>query len=674
MRAFWLVSIISSDRNSWESEMIRQSANMKLAHFNVRFADGTDYTDALYANGHHQLEIVVEVIKEVVGRFNTWGNVPLTDSERASVEIVPVPTASDESKAVGWICDTEKNKYDPGLWNRTGEDLSERVPRSVVADPRIEIVKRYIRVEENASLEPMQFMATIILDGESVTNSYSEWPTDFQSSVFVAPVLPPELLSTELTETVDYNAFNVVNKLDVDVYYWSGVNGLRFVDNYGLIEPLFVPNEGLMFQTSYGFSGIFKGGVFKNPAALYWYLDTVHQQLPDIEPGSNPVIRRINASIMCAAKLTTTIPELPHLDSKSNWRLRDNFGTLHIFKIVPYESGNRLSIVPVPLKRKVHFFRITLPNGQDSTNALYANSRHQCKVSIEVAVERETGDGGWEAVPLTPEEKASVTVTAYSADVNQPLPLGWACDTNKNIYEIGLWERSAEPAGEQGPQRHADSPASIEVIDRYMRLLAGSSVESRRFMAKIVVGGKVYTTNFKDGSSDFNSWLHISPQRPYRVKVADLRQTRDDPFWDGVWKIDIDVYYWLPPSGLRFISQSGLDAPLQVSHEGDYFHTSFCQRSGRVYRKVGVVVSKNIPGLRLRYNDIHRDAPGHWDNPYIEFNRVNTIMRAVWFSTERPISQGNAGTPWRLIDNYGCEHSFVIREDWNTILLADYEN
>ncbi len=653
--------------------MIRQSANMRLAHFNVRFADGTYYTDALYANGHHQLEIVVEVIKEVVGRFNTWGNIPLTDSERASVEIVPVPTASHESKTVGWICDTEKNEYDPGLWNRTGEDLSERVPRSIIADPRIEIVKRYIRVEENASLEPMQFMATIILDGESVTNSYSEWPTDFQSSVVVAPVLPPELLSTELKETIDYNALNVGNNLDVDVYSWNGINGLRFVNNYGLTEPLFVQNEGLMFQTAYGFSGKFKGGVFKDSTAPHWYLDTIHQQLPDTEPGSNPVIRRINASIMCAARLATTIPELPHLDSQSNWRLRDNFGTLHIFKIVPYESGNQLTIVPVSLKRKVQFFRITLPNGQDSTNALYANSRHQCKVSIEVVVERETGDGGWVAVPLTPEEKASVTVTAYSANVNQPLPPGWSCDTEKNIYEAGLWDRSVEPTGEQSAQKNAGSPASIEVIDRYMRLSTGASIESRRFMARIVVGGKVYTTNFKEDDMDFNSWLHISPLRPYRLKAADLRQTRDDPFWDSTWKIDIDIYYWLPPSGLTFISHSGLDAPLQISHEGDYFHTSFCQKSGKAYRKGGVVISKNIPGLRLRYNDIHRDAPGHWDNPYIEFNRVNTIMRAVWLSTERAITQGDVRTPWRLIDNYGSEHSFVMREYGNALLLMDYE-
>lgn len=48
--------------------MIRQSHNMRLVHFKVRFADGTDYTDALYANGHHQVEVVVEVLKQVLGK------------------------------------------------------------------------------------------------------------------------------------------------------------------------------------------------------------------------------------------------------------------------------------------------------------------------------------------------------------------------------------------------------------------------------------------------------------------------------------------------------------------------------------------------------------------------------------------------------------------------------
>jgi hypothetical protein len=662
--------------------MIRQSDNRRLAHFAVRFADGTDSTDALYANGQHQVEVVVEVLKEVIGRTGNWVNAPLTDSERASITIVPVPTAHNTSGGGGWNCDTEKNEYDPGLWNRTGEDLGESVPRNIIIDPRIEIVSRYLRLEENTSLKPMQFMATIVLDGEKVTNSYSEFPTDFQSSVFVVPVLPPELLSTELKQTIDYDALNLggVN-IDVDVYYWEGTNGLRFVNNYGLVDFLYVPNEGDMFQTAYGFSERYKGGVFKNPLASHWLLNNVHQYLPGAPTDSNPIIRRINTSIMCAARLNATTPELPHRDSKTNWLLRDNFGTLHAFKIVPFGDGNHLAVEPVQLVRRPKHLRITLTNGQDSTEAQYANGLHQCKVVIEVSVEREGVDSLWEETSLLESERASATITLYSANVNQPLPAGWACDVSRNIYEIGLWNRNlesaeVEQAEEQTKPQQTVAPGAIETVDRYMRLDTGAPIESRRFMARIVIGGKVYTTNFSAADVKFDSWVSISPRRPYRVRVADLVRTVDHAYWDGFRKTDIDVWYWLPPPGLRFVSNKGLDAPLRIAHEGTSFHTAQSYKSSGYSRKIGVLVGHDQMDMGVSLSELHRDLPELDDNYNlaVTFNRVNTIMRAAWLSTSRHIAEGQVNSPWRLLDNYGCTHSFILRRRVESIELLDYEN
>lgn len=660
--------------------MIRQSDSMRLAHFKVRFADGTESTDALYANGKHQVEVVVEVLKEVAGRAGNWVNVRLTDSERASITIVPVPTAHNASGGAGWSCDTEKNEYDPGLWIRSGECLGESMPNNIIVAPGIEVVSRYMRLEENASLEPMQFMATIVLDGESVTTSYSEYPTDFQSSVFVAPVLPVELLSIDLKQTADYYALNVANAVDVDVYYWEGTNGLRFVDNYGLVDPLYVPDEGDMFQTAYGFSGVYKAGVFKNPLAAEWLLSSVHQQLPGVPPNTHPIIRRINSSIMCAARVYTTIPELPHRDSNTNWLLRDNFGTLHAFKIVPYEEGNRLTVVPVQLVRRPKHLRITLTNGQDSTEAQYANGLHQCKVVIEVSVEQEGVDGLWEETLLRADERASATITLYSTNVNQPLPAGWACDESRNLYDTGLWDRSlgSAEAGnteELTAAQEAVAPAAIEVIDRYMRLDTGASIESRRFMARIVIGGKVYTTNFSEADVSFNSWVSISPRRPYRLRVADLRRSWDDAYWDGSTKTDIDVWYWLPPSGLRFVTNKGLDAPLRIAHEGTSFQTTHIYKKSGKFCKVGVVVGHDQMDMGVSLSELHRDLPelDSGNDRAVMFRRVNTIMRATWHSITRNISEGRVNSPWRLLDNYGCVHSFTLRGNEHRIELFDYD-
>ncbi|AZF41138.1 hypothetical protein C4J87_0963 [Pseudomonas sp. R1-43-08] len=656
--------------------MIRQSNNMRLSHFKVRFADGTDYTDALYANGHHQVEIVVEVLKEVIGRLGSWNNVALTDSERASIKIVPVLMSVDQSQAVGWAFDAEKNEYDSGLWNRTGEAPGGPGPNSVIVDPRIEIIRRYVRVEEISSLEPIQLMATIILDGEGVTRSYSEYPTDFQSSVFIAPVAPPVLLSTELDLITDYFAFDSVG-VDVDMYYWDGVNGLRFVDNYGLAEPLYVPNEGTVFQTSYGFSNAYKGGVFKGVASVDLRLSMVHQNLPALSPGEDPTFIRKWNRIMCAVRLHTSIPDLPQTDSQSKWLLRDNFGTLHVFKIVPHEDGNRMNVAPVQLRRRPKHLRITTTNGQDTTDALYANSRHQCKVSIELSVEQEGVDGLWEEVRPRADEKDSATITLYSANANQPLPAGWACDTARNIYEIGLWNRSVEggkgdETEEQITQQKMGLPNAIEIIDRFMRLETGASIEARRLMARIVIDGKVYTTNFSDAEINFDSWVHISPRQPFRVRVADLVRTVDHAYWEFSTDTDIDVWYWLPPPGLKFVSQMGLDSPMWLFDEGIYFQTTFVHRSDKHYRKVGVVIGHDIPGANPKIYDIHRTLPDPTHR--VPFNRVNTIMRAMWVSGKKGMPEGDARTPWRLLDNYGCMHAYTMQRRGNNIELLDYEN
>lgn len=657
--------------------MIRQSHNMRLVHFKVRFADGTDYTDALYANGHHQVEVVVEVLKQVLGKKGVWSQASLTDSERASVKIVPVSIADNASVGSGWSCDTQKNEYDPGLWNRTGEELGESLPNNTVVDAGVEIVRRYMRLEENVSLKAVQFMATIVLDGETVTNSYSEYPTDFKSSVFIKPTVPPVLLSTELDLIVDYDALNITGLLDIDMYYWEGVNGLWFVHNYGLNESVEVPNEGTSFQTSYGLSGNYKGGVFSGSSSSTLRLSMVHQYLPVVNPGEDPVIHRISNRVMCAVKLTTQIPDLPHEVLNSKWRLRDNYGNLHVFKIVPYESGNRLTVEPVKLARRPQHFHIVLANGQDSTDALYANGRHQCKVLIEVTMVQEGINGNWESTLLREDEKASVAVTLYSPNVNQPLPGGWSCDTVKNIHDTGLWIREIQDAeeggiGENTTQQKSGALDTIEIVERFMRLETGASMESRRLMAKIIIDGKVYTTNFNEGDSKFNAWVNISPRQPYRVRVRDLILTVDHAYWNHNTKTDIDVWYWLPPPGVRFISQMGLDAPMWVPWEGRYFQTSFVNGSGGVDRKGGVVVGHDKPGSSPSLDEIHENLS---DNYHIlRFNRVNTIMRALWVSIELPMFEGEGNTPWRLVDNYGCMHVYTMRGSRQNIELLDYES
>lgn len=651
--------------------MPAQKPKVKLSHFKVRMADGSDFSDALYANGRHQCEVVVEVLKEVMGKAGSWASVPLTDEECASINIVPVPRSYNRTSVEGWACDTEKNEFDIGLWHRDGEPVDVSIPRIGVSDPQIQSVSRYMRLAEGAALEPQEFMATIVLDGTGVVSSYSEGHDRFVSFVVIAPAEPCTLLSTDLYHYVDYYAYTD-SAVEVDIYSWLPRSGLLFVENYGLVDPLNIPSEGTLFQTAYAIQREYKGGILKAlPDEGQPFRMNMFQRDLDVQGADkNPIVNRLYATGMYAARVRALMPFLPESDTPKIWRLRDSFGTLHLFKLSAAEGGNRLTLEAVRSRRKPKIFRIFLPSGNESTNELYANGRHQCKVSIEILMVQEDVDLTWAETPLTPQERESITVTLFSPDPNQPLPLGWSCDKEKNIYDTGLWSGPTSQKQDKDPQIQKNA----EYVDLYMRFASNVAIEPRRFMAKIVVGDTVYITNLVNDEVDFRSSITIAPVRPYLLRAAQLRQYHDDIYFDPRTNTDIDSYHWTPPSGLRFLVNHGFDRPMSIDHEGNSFQTSFCQSLGGRYRKGGIIFGKNQPSDRIYFIDLHRDLREVAENPYrtLDFNTVDTIMRAAWVSTTRVIVQGDVRTPWRLWDNFGCEHVFWMREDWHRILLQDY--
>ena len=314
---------------------------------------------------------------------------------------------------------------------------------------------------------------------------------------------------------------------------------------------------------------------------------------------------------------------------------------------------------------QLKLFEIELPGRQTLTNALYANGRHQCRVNLLIVKEVEDENGNWRSTPLTPTEVESATITGYGVPA-QPLPSGWYCDRQKNKYDAGLRRSGVE--GEEGrepPGTIIPVPGitPIEQIARYMRVNSDIPIEIQRFMGYIVVGGKVYTTNGTFGTVSFNSYVHIEPTRPYRLNAADLTGYQDTDAYTGQIgnnKIDVDVYYWTPPAGLNFVENRGLDRPVQVNNEGLYFQTSFIWDSGSgIRRKGGIIWKKDTLGLQLRIDDVQRPA-GH--NPYIEFNRRPTIMRAIRYIGWVDTPNSELKSAWRLWDNYGCEHVFYV--DW----------
>lgn len=313
-------------------------------------------------------------------------------------------------------------------------------------------------------------------------------------------------------------------------------------------------------------------------------------------------------------------------------------------------------------------FSIESFNGQSYTAELYPNSRHQCRLNLLVMKEVENAEGVWIPTPLTQAEINSATVTGFGGPT-QPLPSGWYSDATKNEYDEGLRPIAGEVKNDwKEPSQETTAHSSlltvdlIEVIPRYIRVNSDMPISTQRFMGRITVGGKNYTTNGSYGTGTFYSFVDIRPTSPYTLRTSDLAGFSDVNAFSGAVggnKVDIDVYYFWPlHPGLRFVRNLGLEKPANISGEGVRFNSVLAHQIGNgVRNKIGVVWPMDAVEFRLHVNDVHLT---NVDNHVIEFNRRPTIMRAIRYKGWMHVGDTEVRTKWRLIDNYGCLFSCYL--------------
>ena len=671
--------------------MVAHSSNIRLSGLSIGFAGRTEAANGLYANGRHQCEVVIEVVKETRGPDGEWIATPLTDEERASVTVVERSEHDTQTLTAGWSCDAQRNEFALGLWrNGSAQEHQDTEVDVWVDHTHGERISRYLRCDPDAPIGPAILIARVVIEGRVFTTYKSRAEGLDESLVTISPVRPFELHATDLDIYTDRLAYRTpINYgTDVHVYYWTPPVGVHFVKNLGFDNPLGLSGEGQNFRSSLSYDVPLdlnltgKAGTLINkddPASLL-YLDEIHDGLP--APVSNALVRfNERPTIMRAVRVNARVGFVDR-DTKSFWRLLDNYGNeqkflLELTSLAGPDFGDLrvVGAVDIPTLRLDHF-RITLPNGGVSTNELYANGRHQCKVVVEVIAEQMQPDGNWAAIRLTQAQRDSLTITRYSANVNEPLPRGWSCDHQKNIYDTGLWNSSLEEgeAGNKTVDRAEVPKVQMEQFDRYMRFDSNITIEDVRFMASIQVGGVTYTTNYTSEDAQFNSYVNIRAMQLYpRLLVKDLVGYVDiHAYTDDLH--DIDVYYWTPPSGLRFLVNSGLTRPMAPPNEGLNFHTSYYRNNNRksIY-KGGVVINKNVVGSRLVIADIHAGVP-NGSEKVVRFDQRPTIMRAVRFTGKynSPVD-GDSNTNWVMLDNYGCAHGFRIEQadDGNVISLID---
>ncbi|MDC0833531.1 hypothetical protein POG22_11020 [Geitlerinema sp. CS-897] len=295
-----------------------------------------------------------------------------------------------------------------------------------------------------------------------------------------------------------------------------------------------------------------------------------------------------------------------------------------------------------------------------SNRHLYYNGNQQVSVTVTA---QKIVDGNY--VDLTPEEKNSIKVTERSENVNAPLPPGWHSDTEKNEYAEGAFSATSSVKERLDP-----IPINIDFIKAddnspnvAIRYLRTTETASRQFMATIVVAGTTYSTNMPD----FNQYISVSPSSPYQIQVSNLKLERDDAYNKEVSKgqhIDIDVYYWTLPSGLKVVRQSF----------SDYLNVFFSKHypfylSGSSPAICNSLIKPHVTSLDV--NDFITQQSGN-----VRLYSAGIYIRGVRSRADGYVYASPGEKPYistTITDTYGCVHSYrcYSENDHNTLKLTD---
>ncbi|AZE93144.1 hypothetical protein C4J96_1010 [Pseudomonas orientalis] len=659
----------------------------KLLSFTISRPDQSDNANGLYANGNHQCEVYIEVVKQVRTKDNTWISAALTDKERSSVAIVEWSEQDSDELPRGWFCDEQRNEYDLGLWAKDPvSKVSGVVKAERASDPHVERIRRYLRCETGQAMGPLRFMARIVIDGKIYTTHFSESEVVFESSITIDSVHPYYLGVEDLEESVGSSAFFAYNSSGMFLgnvyYYWPVKPGLKFVKNSGFGDPLGLPGDGDAFDSALS-QGISSGGVGfrfragtltnKNQVDDTLKIKEVYQgaELPDADA---PVKFDKEKTIMRAVWFASNTLDDPEHQQRKPWKLLDNFGTEHTFTLAGDDKGNlSLRDASEVGSLRLDHFEIMTPGGQTSSDELYSNGRHQCQIEVEVVVFQMRPDGSSVQVKLTDAQRDSLTITRFSINPDEPLPRGWSCDKEKNIYDLGRRRVGAEgaglcqdaekaAAGLRHPRRGSDAEPDpeMEVVIRYLRVDSSAASEKVRFMAAIEIEGNRFTTNYVEGDISFTSYVTVGFETPYKVPVSELLPHIDLSAYEDKY-CDIDVYYWSHPT-LKMVVNRGIDSPVFYAREGDRSTSSYVLewKDQHQIHKGGIVYGKDVLNPTVFVSDILKDHP-EGSRKVVRFNERATIMRAVKCRIESAVgTYADHRSKWRLWDNYGCEQVYII--------------
>jgi hypothetical protein len=636
-----------------------------LAVFQIGFpGTSANTTDALYANGNQQRRVLIKILQQTsYDGGASWQKTPLSDSERASLTVLPYSDNLRPSQAQGWYSDDEPNEYQEGLW-RSGasiEGASAADTEAPVADSEEEIY-RYMRFDgDQAPIEPTRFMASITLDdGTRYSTHMDNADGVFESSIVIRPQEPYFLRVGDLTQNVQ-RAYTVPGDIaNVDAYYWTLPNGLR------LVKESFSGQGYSSANLEYAYAK--KGGQwFRMGMAIRRGVTDL--TLGQIDPDISPEYREQGFSLMnndsmlraaryqCWIKYTTNDSDY---DNSLYWNITDNYGCVSSFilRANPSDGGDTLQLFN---NETLAEFQIGLvASGASVTDALYANGNQQCKVFIRIVKKRSDGRN-MRPLALSSSEKANITVLPYSNALRPSQAPGWYCDSVPNEYDEGLWRGTGSVGLTGSPEtKAAGTNLPTEVIYRYMRFNGNEArIHPTRFMACITLDdGTQYSTHMqKEGEPAIESSIVITPQTPYSLRVNDLTHERQDAFTNT--DVDVDTYYWTLPGGLRIVNESFING-----YPGGKVEWAYGIVDGTSWYRMGIAIKLGVTTLTLGEID-SRIKNQQTKNQVVPLIDSDCMMRGAKYACRQSATDErwayDALMYWTITDNYGCQSTFVLK-------------
>jgi hypothetical protein len=146
-------------------------------------------TNQLYSNGKHQLQVDIEIQKQMEDENYQIIDMPLTETEKASVTIL---SAGAASLPEGWSCTAKREEqYDLGLINQTMSKSAAKSNASISTSN--DIVVRYLSVGANSNTSENLMVQVTLEDGtvhttfENNTNYKQDLKVNTQRPVTCLP-------------------------------------------------------------------------------------------------------------------------------------------------------------------------------------------------------------------------------------------------------------------------------------------------------------------------------------------------------------------------------------------------------------------------------------------------------------------------------------------------------